>query len=200
MYKSKFTGQEIDEKLTKIDGVEIKTQINTNNITDLQNKSLQIPTITPTNTELVGIDINKSQVNIGVGEGLSIENGTLKTTGGGGITQKILWSNPNPNTSFAEQDININDNLNDYELLLFTQKISNSDRNYFTGITNTSNFKTLGNLIIHSEFNNKWGRDYNYVNETTIHASKGRYNGEGNNSYGIPVNIIGYKILTPTNL
>ena len=155
MYKSKFTGQEIDDKLTKIDVVESETQTNTNNITDLTtktntlqnqvteqqtqiidlqnnkiektdgvitsnliandsiiaskipdntiisakianyqvtddkltistlnkiNNSIQLPTTAPTSTELVGIDINKSQVNISIGDGLSVENGTLKVT------------------------------------------------------------------------------------------------------------------------
>lgn len=158
MYKSKFTGQEIDDKLTKIDDVESKTQTNTNNITDLTtktndlenqvteqqtqitdlqnnkiektdgvitsnlisndsiitskipdntitsakianhqvtddkltittlnkiNNALQTPTTAPTSTELVGINTNKAQVNIGIGNGLSLENGTLKATGGG---------------------------------------------------------------------------------------------------------------------
>ena len=149
MYKSKFTGQEIDNNIEKINNLnvdEINTQTtdlqNQNQsqqtqITDLQNNkiektdgvitsnliandsiittkipdntitsakivnhqvtddkltlttlnkinsSLQLPETTPTNTELVGIDTNKSQVYIGIGEGLAIENGTLKATGGG---------------------------------------------------------------------------------------------------------------------
>lgn len=99
MYKSKFTGQEIDNNIEKINNLnvdEINTQIidlqNQNQsqqtqITDLQNKinnSLQVPATAPTATELVGIDTNNAQVNIGIGEGLSLENGTLKSTGGGG--------------------------------------------------------------------------------------------------------------------
>lgn len=95
MYKSKFTGQEIDDKLTKIDNIENETQTNTNSITkltnktnDLQNKSLQIPTTAPTSTKLVGIDTNKTQINIDIGGGLILENGIIKSTGGessGGI-------------------------------------------------------------------------------------------------------------------
>ena len=48
------------------------------------NNSLQLPETAPTATELVGIGTNKSQVNIGIGSGLAVENGTLKATGGGG--------------------------------------------------------------------------------------------------------------------
>ena len=47
------------------------------------NNSLQLPETAPTATELVGIGTNKSQVNIGIGEGLSLENGNIKATGGG---------------------------------------------------------------------------------------------------------------------
>lgn len=132
---------------------------------------------------------------------------TYKVTGGGtsistnslNVTQEVLWTNSNPSQSFIEQDVNINGNLSDYDLLLFTQKISTSDTNYFTGFTDTENFKTLGKLIVHSEFSNKWGRDYNYVNETTIHISTGKYNSDSNNSYGIPINIIGFKFLNTLN-
>lgn len=46
------------------------------------NNSMQLPTTAPTNTELVGINTNKAQTNINIGEGLSLENGTLKATGG----------------------------------------------------------------------------------------------------------------------
>ena len=47
------------------------------------NNSMQLPTTAPTSTKLVGIDTNKAQVNIGIGEGLSLENGNIKATGGG---------------------------------------------------------------------------------------------------------------------
>lgn len=58
------------------------TEVNAMKVTI--NNSLQLPTTAPTSTELVGIDANKAQVNIGIGEGLTLENGTLKATGGGG--------------------------------------------------------------------------------------------------------------------
>lgn len=46
------------------------------------NNSLQIPLSAPTETELVGIGTNKSQLNIGIGSGLSLKNGILEATGG----------------------------------------------------------------------------------------------------------------------
>lgn len=190
MYKSKFTGQEIDDNLTKINNINVnqinedietlktQTQTNTTDITglttktnDLQaqvsglstqvsgqqtqitnlqdnkldnsngvitsnlladgsitsakiaehqvtdeklevttlnkiNKSLQTPTTAPTSTELVGIDTNKTQVNIGIGDGLAIENGTLKATGGGGgTTQNLYMHNFNISRDIENIDI-----------------------------------------------------------------------------------------------
>ena len=71
------------EEIVKHTGEADKLFLN-NNISNTINNSLQKPTTAPTATELVGVDTNKAQVNIGIGEGLNIENGTLKATGGGG--------------------------------------------------------------------------------------------------------------------
>lgn len=67
-----------------------------NTISNKINNSMQLPTTAPTTTELVGIDTNKAQVNIGIGDGLSLENGTLKASGGDGSklylhTIKLSW-------------------------------------------------------------------------------------------------------------
>lgn len=56
------------------------TEVNAMKVTI--NNSLQLPETAPTATELVGIGTNKSQVNVGIGSGLSLENGTLKVTSG----------------------------------------------------------------------------------------------------------------------
>lgn len=84
------------------------------------NNSLQLPTTAPTNTELVGIDANKAQVNIGIGSGLSLENGTLKvTSGGGGGTQSLFIHNIN--LSYRIEDIHIYFQvLSNIEVLDFT--------------------------------------------------------------------------------
>ena len=71
------------EEIVKHTGENDKLYLN-NNISNKINNSMQLPTTAPTVIELVGIDTNKSQTNIGIGSGLSLENGTLKATGGGG--------------------------------------------------------------------------------------------------------------------
>lgn len=52
-------------------------------------KTLVIPTPTITATELVGIDTTKSQARIAIGDGLSLENGTLKASGGSAPTNMV---------------------------------------------------------------------------------------------------------------
>ena len=52
---------------------------------DIKNKldkALVTPTSTPTATELVAVDNSNSQTMLAIGDGLSVENGTLKASGG----------------------------------------------------------------------------------------------------------------------
>lgn len=53
-------------------------------ITSKLAKALVTPMSAPSETQLVAIDDGNSQTMIEIGEGLSLENGTLKATGGGG--------------------------------------------------------------------------------------------------------------------
>lgn len=55
-----------------------------NTITNKLAKTLILPMSTPGKTELVAVDNTNSQKMIEIGDGLSLENGILKVTGGGG--------------------------------------------------------------------------------------------------------------------
>lgn len=55
-----------------------------NEITNKIQKSLIVPMSAPSTTELVAIDDGNSQTMVEIGDGLSLENGVLKATGGGG--------------------------------------------------------------------------------------------------------------------
>lgn len=116
--------EETGENIIEINGTETATTEDLNNIvagnttylvpsnTEVNamkatiNNSLQKPTTAPTATELVGVDTNKAQVNIGIGSGLSLENGTLKATGGGGgTTQNLYMHNFNLSSDIENIDI-----------------------------------------------------------------------------------------------
>lgn len=52
-------------------------------------KSLKTPMTAPISTELVAVDTSNGQAMIAIGDGLVIENDTLKATGGGGDTTEL---------------------------------------------------------------------------------------------------------------
>lgn len=53
-------------------------------VTQKIDNSLQAPTQAPTATQIVGVGTNKAQTMLNIGDGLSIENGSLKASGGSG--------------------------------------------------------------------------------------------------------------------
>lgn len=57
-------------------------------VTQKIDNSLQKPTQAPANTQLVAVGTNKAQTMLNIGDGLSIENGNLKASGGGKIYHK----------------------------------------------------------------------------------------------------------------
>ena len=75
------------------------------------NNSLQKPTTTPSATQIVAVDNTNTQTMLNIGDGLSVENGSLKASGGGTGTKKymhyILFS-----FLLSEVDINLNIKLN----------------------------------------------------------------------------------------
>lgn len=52
-------------------------------VTQKIDNSLQAPTQAPTATQIVGVGTNKAQTMLNIGDGLSVENGSLKASGGG---------------------------------------------------------------------------------------------------------------------
>ena len=54
-------------------------------------RSLMTPIATPSETKIVAIDTNGGQTNLNVGDGLAVENGELKATGGGSSSEVHLY-------------------------------------------------------------------------------------------------------------
>ena len=67
-YQSTHTGAQIDEGIDKA------------------NKALVKPDSAPSSASLVAVDNSNAQTMLAVGDGLSVENGTLKATSGGGTS------------------------------------------------------------------------------------------------------------------
>ena len=70
------------------DGTHANIHLDTN-ITNKLAKTLVTPTSTPTATEIVAVDNTNSQTMLAIGDGLSVENGTLKASGGSGGSSSL---------------------------------------------------------------------------------------------------------------
>ena len=65
------------------DGQHIEIHLDNNITTEIHN-SLQKPTTTPSTTQIVAVDNTNAQTMLNIGDGLSVENGSLKASGGTG--------------------------------------------------------------------------------------------------------------------
>lgn len=92
-------------------------------------RALKTPIVSPTATELVGIDDNNSQVGLSIGGGLSLENGTIKNN-----AIKLLWQNPNPTSTraFSPQTITLNSSDYDFLVVVFTDEYPGSNNYHST--------------------------------------------------------------------
>lgn len=93
------------------DGTAIEIHLDADILNDIS-RSLKIPLVNPSATELVAVTASKEQKMLTVGNGLKIENDTLSTeaTGGGGLTktkvtlaelQSMLKNKEIPNNAFV---------------------------------------------------------------------------------------------------
>lgn len=108
------------------------------------------------------------------------------------ITGTILWTNPNPTSSFSAQNITLNSSDYDmYEVL-------------FYGSTTKADCLTSGripkgeNVFLCQVYDLGQGqfvrnRSGKYVDDTTLNITEGTQNGSSNNTQNIPVYVIGYK-------
>lgn len=147
-----------------------------NDISSRIQKSLITPMTAPSDTKLVAIDTSNAQTNISVGDGLSIENGTLKASGGSGGSGDLetLWSG----SAYYNSTITIeNVDLSKYDMIAIwcnsgnydqaTRQVVYFDTSYVnkTTLTPATRYITFGEsasiLIIAS-----YGFKFKYVDST----------------------------------
>lgn len=105
---------------------------------------------------------------------------------------KILWTNPNPTSSFAEQNITLSSS--DYDMYEVVFHGSQTGANTF----NTGKIPKGMNAFLQQTYStsgaiNVRSRTINYVNDTTFLVIGGLINGSTDNTQCIPVYVIGYK-------
>lgn len=141
----------------------------------------------------------------------------LKKKGGGGsMSETVLWTNPNPTSSFASQSISLVQSLSNFEYLKFVCKARNTitdgstDATFMVNVeafkkmvggTSSSVYDTIYNFAVGAALEHSGSTNYAlvrrfvYTNDTTIEALGTNAIGtsHANNAYVIPLQIIGIK-------
>lgn len=116
------------------------------------------------------------------------------SSGGGGITMTLLWTNPSPTASFAAQTVALD--LSGYDAILFSYHnfaTSNSAYSLENAFCIKGDTTYAG---INARDNNRDGGRLITVSDSGVDIGAMIYNGGTNNGYGIPYKIYGIKGIT----
>ena len=118
-----------------------------------------------------------------------VNNNALEVTN---ITGQILWTNPNPNSSFAGQTITLSSSDYDMYEVLFYGSQTGADTITSGRIPKGKNafLQQIYDLGGGAQVRN---RSVKYVSDTSLNITDATINGTTINSQNIPVYIIGYK-------
>lgn len=119
--------------------------------------------------------------------------------GSGVVTMqtKVLWTNPNPTSSFAGQEVTVEDMTNYDYILAFCNTNATSSNAYLSYIMP----KGKGCYFSWGYNNTTHGRECNYISSTKIQFSNGVTSSSQDNNQCIPLQIIGIKLIeSPTQI
>lgn len=110
------------------------------------------------------------------------------------IEPVLLWENSSPDSSFAAQNITVQD-MSAFKYIVIGYKINDGSANAinYHKIKHDNSYFQICNAI--SGTNNFYSREFQFVNSTTIRIISGYYNGSVSDSSIIPVEIYGTNIL-----
>lgn len=134
-------------------------------------RALMLPLATPTEQKLVGIDNTNTQNLLSVGDGLTIENGTIKAVGGGGGGTKLYKHNVKSSNITDKTFVIINVNAT---------SLSGSNPAQFAGASFICGYVTDANETDTSSkfpFIAKIGASVYYFNNTTSSIESAVVNG-----------------------
>lgn len=131
---------------------------------------------------------------------------TLRTQGGGGggkQTETVLWTNSAPTSSFAKQDVTLSDDINSYDYLKFTYRVTTSVSDSLNYIISVSDFKKSVEstsshhcvLGLSTDDSVAHTRRVYYKTDTTVNFNNAyQLNAAAsNNATVIPLSIVGIK-------
>ena len=125
--------------------------------------------------------------------------GSLQVDGKIITTGDLLWTNQNPTSSFAQQQITINEleNYDEFEIYYY----SNTSRKTMSSTKMLKNINSTMNVIFQwDNHGNVGNRDIIWISSTKIQFNDAVtiivndvFNRGANNSWGVPLYIVGYK-------
>ena len=123
-----------------------------------------------------------------------------RTGGGGALSETTLWTNPDISQSFAPQNVNLSDNINNYKFIgIKASHLTEADKQTF--IMSVSDFKQMSNannetmlgLSYKSGVGTLGTRGAYYVSDTQIGFTEAKTGTTTVNSAAKPYKIIGLK-------
>lgn len=109
------------------------------------------------------------------------------------LNPKILWTNPNPTSAFAPQTITLNSDDYDMYEIIWRRQTTTTNYGYLhnTGKIPYSLVTIAGKQIL---LNSNYSREYTMPNKTSMDfLSPAFTGGTVNDSYAVPLCVIGYK-------
>ena len=115
---------------------------------------------------------------------------TQNTKNINGLKAKLLWTNPNPQSTFNEQDVTLNSD--DYDILEVFYNYNTGNNNY---IQSARTFKGKGCILSTIGYGapNRNRRKFDYINDTKLHFYNANTETSYDGDYLVPVYIVGYK-------
>lgn len=140
-------------------------------------------------SDIPTIQNNISTINANVGDLSNLETTDISNIVNSinSLTPKILWTNPNPSSSFTGQNITLSSN--DYDMLLWVFSTGTSNSQYMSFYT-IKGKGVYASWVYNSTF---LAREINYSTDTQYAVGDNKTNGATNNVSTIPQYVIGYK-------
>lgn len=115
------------------------------------------------------------------------DNGNRST----GVTMKLLWTNPNPDSNFAAQTVSVN--LSGYDFFAIVPIFSVASPNIIPMQVFTCDDSTSHVLAITARSNSNNGGRLITFSTSGLTFTSATYSGSTNNSYAIPYKIYGIR-------
>lgn len=143
---------------------------------------------------LGNIENNISTINTNIGNLSNLETTDITNIVNSinSLMPKILWTNPNPTSSFSAQTITLNSSDYDMYEVLFYGSETRADTMTSGRIPKGEN-AFLQQVYHMGDGSQTRNRSVKYVSDISLNITEGTINGNSNNTQNIPIYIIGYK-------